>query len=60
MTEQELDLVLERLTVNVRSNTAETAAKVAKLYGASDEVCERIRMLKGKVPVLAMPSQMDK
>jgi ribosome-associated translation inhibitor RaiA len=48
MSPQDLDQVLTDLSVHVRNNALEAAAKVAKLYGASDEVVERILMLRGK------------
>jgi hypothetical protein len=41
-----IDDVLADLIVKTRNSTLETAAKVAKLYGASDEVIEHILMLK--------------
>ena len=41
-----VDLVLDKLTINVRNNTVDTAAKVAALYGAPKEVVDAILRLK--------------
>jgi hypothetical protein len=38
--------VIDDVVIMTRNNTLETAAKVAKLYGASDEVVEHILMLR--------------
>lgn len=48
-----IDDVLDKLVTNTRNSTVETAAKVAKLYGASDEVVEHILMLKNIEQVIA-------
>lgn len=39
---------MEELAAKVRNSTLETAARVAKLYGAPDEACRRILMLKAR------------
>ena len=41
-----LDEVLTKLIAKTRDSTLDTAAKVAALYGASNEVVEHILMLK--------------
>jgi hypothetical protein len=46
--ENSIDTILHDLTVRVRNNTLETAAKVAALYGASDEAVKHILMLRGE------------
>jgi hypothetical protein len=37
---------MEELASRVRNSALESAARVAKLYGAPDEACRRILMLK--------------
>jgi hypothetical protein len=46
MTSQELDAVLTKLTNSTRNNAIDAAARVARLYGAPEEACQRILMLK--------------
>jgi hypothetical protein len=41
-----IDRAITKLSLDVRCSTLDIAAKVAKLYGASDEVVEHILMLK--------------
>lgn len=48
MNSRDIDAILNDLALNSRNNALDAAAKVAKLYGAPDEVAERILMLKGK------------
>lgn len=47
VTQDEIDQILTRMSISVRNNTLETAARVARLYGAPEEACERILMLRG-------------
>jgi hypothetical protein len=44
---RQIEDILNDIAVNSRNSALEAAAKVAKLYGAPDEACERILMLKG-------------
>jgi hypothetical protein len=46
MSTEELDTILTSMVRNVRNDTLEIAAKVASLYGAPAEACQRILMLK--------------
>jgi hypothetical protein len=48
MTGQEIDAVLIKLTNSTRNNALDAAARVARLYGAPEEACERILMLKAE------------
>lgn len=48
MSERSIEEIMNDLVVSTRNSTLDAAAKVAKLYGASDEACNRILMLKGK------------
>lgn len=44
-----LDDIMSDLAVSSRNHALDAAAKVARLYGAPEEACERILMLKGPI-----------
>jgi hypothetical protein len=46
MTRKEIDAILIRLTNSTRNNALDAAARVARLYGAPEEACQHILMLK--------------
>lgn len=46
MSERSIDDILTDLTVSTRNNALDAAAVVARLYGAPEEACEHILMLK--------------
>jgi hypothetical protein len=46
MSTQELDALLTNLVNNTRNNALDAAAQIAALYGAPEEACRRILMLK--------------
>lgn len=46
ISEQTFEELMQSLAVNVRNSTLEAAAVTAKMYGAPDEACRRILMLK--------------
>jgi hypothetical protein len=46
MTSKEIDAILIRLTNSTHNNALDAAARVARLYGAPEEACQRILMLK--------------
>lgn len=48
MSERSTEEILHDLTVSTRNNALEAAAKVARLYGAPEEACQRILMLKAE------------
>lgn len=48
MAERSMEDIINDLALSSRNSALDAAAKVAKLYGATDEVCERILMLKGE------------
>jgi hypothetical protein len=48
MTSQEIDEILIRLTNSTRNNAIDAAARVARLYGAPEEACQHILMLKAE------------
>lgn len=48
LTDQDITDAMHNLADRIRDNTLEAAARVAKLYGAPDEACRRILMLKGR------------
>ncbi|MFZ5713066.1 MAG: hypothetical protein ACOY3N_09520 [Bradyrhizobium sp.] len=50
MTIEGLDEILDSMARCSRNNALEAAAKVAALYGASDEVCIKILQLRDLVP----------
>jgi hypothetical protein len=43
-----MEEIINDLAVSSRNSALEAAAKVARLYGAPEEACERILLLKGK------------
>ncbi|MCK1430878.1 hypothetical protein [Bradyrhizobium sp. 87] len=45
---KDVDALLNDLAVTIQNKTAESAAQVAKLYGASDEAVQAILRLKTK------------
>lgn len=45
-----VDDALNSLARSVRNDTLEAAAKVAQCYGAPEEACRRILMLRTKAP----------
>ena len=49
MTARSIDEICHDLAVSSRNSALEAAAKVARLYGAPEEACQRILMLKGKI-----------
>lgn len=56
MTDQRtMEEIVNDLAVSSRNSALEAAAKVARLYGAPEEACERILMLKGKTKAEQTP-----
>ncbi|MCK1520198.1 hypothetical protein [Bradyrhizobium sp. 17] len=45
---KDVDALLDDLAVTMQNKTAESAAQIAKVYGASDEVVQAILRLKTK------------
>jgi hypothetical protein len=44
----DIEEILTILAIRSRNSALDAAARVAKLYGAPEEACERILMLKGR------------
>lgn len=46
MSERTTEEIINDLAISSRNSALEAAAKVARLYGAPEEACQRILMLK--------------
>lgn len=49
MSERSIDQILNDLQISTRNHALDTAAQVARLYGAPELACQRILMLKSEV-----------
>lgn len=53
MSDRSIETIVHDLAIASRNSALDAASKVAKLYGAPEEACQRILMLKGKLAVVA-------